>query len=151
MNKFMFWQKWLFVVALIVAVFGTVIALFGGTALFELFDRQINPVFWGTANIDDDTRAFQQWNYGVAGGVIAGWGVTLAFIAQYPFRNREKWAWNSLLIGLLVWFVIDTSISLKFQVYFNALFNTVFLVLILLPLVMTRKEMRDQRNDSQPD
>ncbi len=143
MNTFLFWQRWLLVVALIISIFGTGIAFFGGTALFETFDRQINPVFWGTEDIDDNIRAFQGWNYGVAGGIMAGWGVTLAFVAQYPFRKREKWAWNSLLIGLLVWFVIDTSISLKFQVYFNVIFNTLFLVVMMLPLMFTRQQMRD--------
>ncbi len=142
MNKFMFWQRWLFVLALLISVFGALLAFFGGTSLFEPFDRQINPIFWGTADISAETKSFQQWNYGVVGGVMAGWGVFLAFVAHYPFRNKEKWAWNCLLLGLVVWFVVDTSISLKFRVYFNALFNSVLLALFLLPLVLTWREMR---------
>ncbi len=142
MYRFIFWQRWLFVIALVVSVFGAVLAFFGGTALFEPFDRQINPVFWGPADIGAETRAFQQWNYGVVGAALASWGVLVAFLAHYPFRNKEIWAWNGLFVGLLLWFVIDTSASLKFGVYFNALFNTGLLVLLLLPLALTRRFMR---------
>jgi hypothetical protein len=45
MEKFSFWQKWLFAVGLLVSVFGLLLAFFGGTAPFGVFDDQINPVF----------------------------------------------------------------------------------------------------------
>jgi ABC-type Fe3+ transport system permease subunit len=51
MNRFYFWQTWLFVVGLVVVVFGLALAF---------------------------------------------------FIARYPFRNRERWAWNCLAVGLLL-------------------------------------------------
>jgi hypothetical protein len=139
MTNFSFWQRWLFVVGLIVAVFGIVMALSSGTVLFELFNHQIDPAFWGTATIGNEARQFQTWIYGVWGSTIAGWGVFLAFIAQYPFRKKERWAWNCLVMGLLVWFVLDTSLSLYHKVYFNAAFNTALLVLAGLPVVFTRK------------
>ncbi len=83
---------------------------------------------------------FQHWIYGVWGATIAGWGVFLTFISYFPFRNKEKWAWNCLSLGLLVWFVLDTSISLFYSVYFNAAFNTALLILAGLPIFFTRKE-----------
>jgi hypothetical protein len=72
---------------------------------------------------------------------MASWGIFVAFIAHYSFRRKERWAWVCLLVGLLVWFFVDTLITLKFRVFFNAIFNTGLLVLVLLPLVFTRKEM----------
>jgi hypothetical protein len=63
----------------------------------------------------------------------------LSFVAYYPFRRKEKWAWNCVLAALFIWFFIDTPISLYFKVYFNVLFNFVLFIAILLPLVFTRK------------
>jgi len=140
MARFSFWQKWLFVVGIIISVFGVLMACLSGTSLFDLINRQIDSAFWGTNVIDDMTRKFQQWVYGAWGATIAGWGIILTSIARYPFSRRERWAWDSLVFGVLVWFVLDTSLSLFHRVYFNVAFNTVLLILGMLPLVFTRKE-----------
>jgi hypothetical protein len=140
MDSFSFWQRWLFVVALIIVVFGVFMAVLNGTALFDwLFNNQIDPVFWGDTAVADNAQTFQRFVYGVLGATVAGWGVFIAFIAHYPFRQKEKWAWNCVLAGVLLWFLIDTPISLYFQVNFNAAFNTLLLVLVILPLAFTRR------------
>lgn len=139
MKGFLFWQRWLFGVGLLIILFGIMMALFSGTTLFQLFDSQVNPVFWGTEGLADNVRRFQQWIYGVLGATVAGWGILLTFIAHYPFKKKEKWSWDCLLVALLVWFLVDTAISLHFRVYFNAIFNTVLLILVVLPLVFTRR------------
>ncbi|HLG22546.1 MAG TPA: hypothetical protein VI382_07000 [Candidatus Manganitrophaceae bacterium] len=64
----------------------------------------------------------------------------MAFIAYYPFRAKETWSWNCIALGVAVWFIVDTAISLYFKVGFNALFNTLFLICIGLPLLFTRKQ-----------
>jgi hypothetical protein len=140
MTEFSFWQRWLFVVGAVISVFGVLMALLSGTQLFDLFNRQIDPAFWGTNAVDNAARGFQHWLYGVWGATVAGWGITLTFIAQYPFRKREGWAWNGLVFGLVVWFVLDTSLSMFYKVYFNVIFNTVLLFLAGLPVLVTRKE-----------
>lgn len=139
MANFSFWQRWLFVTGVIISLFGTLMVPLSGTALFDVFNRQIDPVFWGAADAGESARGFQQWVYGVWGATIAGWGVIMTFIAHYPFRNKEKWAWNCLAAGTLVWYVLDTSISVFHRVYFNAGFNTALLALVILPVVFTRK------------
>ena len=139
MNRFSFWQKWLFVVGLVICVFGIIMAFLSGTALFKPLNDQVNPVFWGTKDVDDAIKVYQQWMMGVLGATMASWGIFVLFIAHYPFRKKEKWSWNCVTVGLLVWFFMDNSISLYFKVYFNAIFNTVLFALVILPLVFTRK------------
>ncbi len=139
MPNFSFWQKWLLVVGIVIAVFGTLMALLSGTPLFDLFNQQIDPAFWGTNAVGESAKVFQQWVYGVWGATIAGWGIFVTFIAHYPFREKKRWAWDCLVTGMLVWFVLDTSLSVYYQVYFNAAFNTALLILTLLPVVATRK------------
>ena len=140
MQKFSFWQRWLFVVGLGIAAFGILMTFLSGTPLFDLFNQQIAPAFWGTGASLESIRPFQQWIYGIWGATIAGWGVFVTFVAHYPFRNKEKWAWNCLVLGLLVWFVLDTALSAFHKVYFNVAFNTALLILAGLPAVFTRKE-----------
>jgi hypothetical protein len=129
----------LLVVSVVISVFGIMIVLLSGTPLFDMFNRQINPVFWSPNTVEESAKGFQQWIYGVLGATMAGWGVFMTFIAHYSFRNKEKWAWNCMFVGMLVWFVLDTSISIFHKVYFNAVFNTGLLIIAMLPVVLTRK------------
>jgi hypothetical protein len=138
-GKFALWQKWLLIVGAIIAVFGVMLALFGGTALFSIMNQQVSPVFWGAIDTPANAKDFQQWIYGVLGATMAGWGIFTIFIAHYPFKRKEQWAWTCLASGVLVWFVIDTTISLNFKVYFNAAFNTALLIAVMLPLAFSRK------------
>jgi len=101
MSELSLWQRWLLVVGILLSVFGMLMALLSGTPLFEAFNRQIDPAFWSASSVEDSARSFQQWVYGVWGATIAGWGVFTWFIARYPFRNGEKWAWNCLAAGPL--------------------------------------------------
>jgi hypothetical protein len=132
-----FWATWLFVVVVALGVFGVALALLNATPLFDLFHRQIDPVFWGTQPVASVTRDYQHWIYGVLGAVLAGWGSTLAFVVWFPFRARQPWAWWCLGVGIVLWCVIDTSVSLSFRVYFNVAFNLVIFLATLLPLVLT--------------
>ena len=149
MTNFSFWQKWLLVVCIVISVFGVLMAFSSGTPVFDLFNRQIDPAFWGTNAIDGATRQFQQWIYGVWGATIAGWGIFLAFVAHFAFSKQEKWAWNCIVVGLLVWFILDTSLSLGYKVYFNAVFNTILIIFAGLPLVFTRKYFETIRRNSE--
>ncbi len=115
-------------------------ALLSSTPLFDRFHRQIDPAFWGANAVNRATRQFQQWVYGAWGATIAGWGIVLTCMVRYPFRQKKRWAWNCLVFGLLLWFVLDTSLSIFYRVYFNAALNTAILILAGLPLAFTRKE-----------
>ncbi len=141
MGTMAFWQRWLFVVSVLISIFGILMALLSGTPIFDLFNQQINPAFWGANSVDATARVFQAWVYGLWGATIAGWGIFFTFIAHYPFRHKEKWAWNCLAWGLAVWFVLDTSLSIYHRVYFNVVFNTALLILVGLPLVATRNDL----------
>jgi len=140
MKDFFFWQRWLFIFSLIVIVFGLGMALLNRTPLFAIFDSQVNPAFWMNDPLPTGVNEFLGWVYGVLGATMAGWGVFLAFIVRYPFHNKERWAWNAFTLGLSLWYLTDTAISLYFGVMFNAIFNTVIFIFALLPLLFTRQE-----------
>jgi len=141
MKHFNFWQKWLLFVSLYLVLFGLVLAFFGQSPLMDfIFNNQIDPVFWPEGAVPENAATFQAWIYGVLGTTVIGWGIFMAFLAQYPFKAREKWAWNCFAVGVAVWYIADTAISARYQVTFNVLFNTILFVLLGLPLLFTRKD-----------
>jgi hypothetical protein len=141
MMSFAFWTKWLLGIAVLLVLFGLALAVFNQSFLFEsLFNSNIDRVFWGAAVIPQVSLDFQRWVYAVLGATVAGWGAFLVFLAYYPFRRKELWAWNCILVGMLVWYLPDTIFSMQFGVAFNAVFNTILLILVLLPLAFTRRE-----------
>ena len=139
MSHFSFWKTWLLLVAIAITLFGIFMSLFNGTALFAPFDANINPVFWGQAPLPESTIQFQRWVFGAWGATVGGWGVLLIYVAAYPIRRKEPWAWKSIMAGLVVWFVLDTSLSLLHKVYFNAAFNFLIFLLAVTPLCFLRK------------
>jgi hypothetical protein len=142
MEWYRFWRFWLIAVAVFIIVFGFIMALFNATVVFAFFNQQINPVFWGSTPLPASTQAFQSWVYGAWGSTVMGWGITLLFLAWYPFARQERWAWNSIFIGLLLWFILDTGISWWFQVFINVLLNTTIFVLVIIPLLLTWKDQK---------
>ena len=141
---FAFWQRWLFSVAILIVLFGLSLSFFSQSTAFDiLFNNQINPVFWNNHLAPENVIAFQRWIYGVLGATVSGWGVFLAFLSRYPFKSRQRWAWNCIALGLTLWFLVDTAISIIYKVYFNALFNLALYLAGVLPLAFTYKDMTE--------
>jgi hypothetical protein len=138
-NRFLLWRNWLLAVCAMVIVFGLIIALLSWSPLFGIFNELVNGVFWNGSAPDANTGQFVLWAYGMLGATMAGWGVTLAFIVYHPYTKKERWAWNSIVIGLSVWFVIDTLMSVYTRAYFNVGVNVLLIIMAGIPLLMSRK------------
>ena len=136
-----FWWKWLFGVGLLLVVFGLILAFFNQSSVMNsLVNDRINPTFWRNyEELPEGYIRFQSWIYGVLGATLSGWGVFVMFIARYPFKAKEKWAWNCLFAGLLLWFLVDTVISVNFLVILNVIVNIILFLLMLVPLIASRK------------
>ena len=129
------WQNWLSAWAILVTVFGLVLA--GGafaatdgltTMLFTLFG---NPL---PADID----AHHRFAIGLMGAVTMGWGLTYfgAFKALHALDAATAAPiWRYMLFASFVWFAIDSTISIATGFWMNAVSNTVLIVLFLIPLV----------------
>jgi hypothetical protein len=52
-------------------------------------------------------------------------------------------AWYCTAIGVLVWYIPDTAMSLRFGVAINVVINSILLVGVALPLIFTRKAFRE--------
>ncbi|WP_424359699.1 hypothetical protein [Methanocella sp. MCL-LM] len=142
MVSFSFWQKWLLAVSGIIIFFGLVIALLSWSPVFVVFNTLVNGTFWPGTGPDESIQRFTLWAYGMLGATMAGWGLTLAFIVNGPFGKKEKWSRDAIAAGVVLWFVIDTFMSVYTGAYFNVGVNVLVLVLAGLPLLMTLKEFK---------
>ena len=138
MRNFSFWIVWAQVMGIILALFGISMCLI---ALSGYDLAYINNAFRQTIPNMNQVKDFQQWIYGVYGAVAVPFGILMFSLARYGLRNREKWAWNCLMISICSWVIIDTYFSVSFKVYANSVNNIILFVLLCLPLLMVRKQI----------
>ncbi len=79
--------------------------------------------------------------FGILGAVIVGWMTTIGAIAIGPLRRREIWAWQAIVSAVVVWFVLDTGLSLVLGFVGHALFNVTFAVALAVPLSAIKREL----------
>lgn len=114
-------------------------ALLGRTVVFDFMNTQIDPVFWKAGGPDSATLRNSAYMFGAMGSIMVGWGISNVFLVRNAFRNREAWAWRSLLVSLIFWYVLATGLSAYYAVVFDVVLNTVFFLMFLIPLLMTRR------------
>ena len=137
LTRFEFWQRWLFGVTLFFIALGIALALFPGNPIFEIWNQAAAKVFFGGA-MPQEAVAFQSFLFGPLGGTMAGSYLLQAFIVWGPFKQREKWAWHAVWWSMLLWFLVDSAMSIHHGAWFNVWMTNLFPVaLIGLPLAMT--------------
>lgn len=105
----------------------------------EVFDR----LGFGPADgdiVDGRPREYVRLVFGVLGAAIVGWMVTFGAIVLGPLRRRQTWAWWAITAASIVWFVLDTALSLALGFVGHALSNIVFAVALGVPLAAIRRE-----------
>lgn len=128
-----FWRKWLIGWCWAVIAFGAVLSLGGFAATkapVEALFRLMNP---GATTPFDATA---QFSAGLMGAVSLGWGLSLLATVREAIRlgPDARSLWGRLLVATVIWYAIDSSISVANGFALNAASNTVLLVGLLLPL-----------------
>jgi len=128
-------------------VWGATILLGVGLVLFDSraivgFTGYLSDSLWGTPELPEQVVTYHRFVHGVVGATLTGWGLSMLFVIQHPFRKREPWAWWALLLGPAAWFVLDTGSSLFHGVWPNAILNACSYLPLLIPLPFTRSAFR---------
>jgi hypothetical protein len=140
-----FWYGWLKITAILVTIFGIKLALFNQTVLFNFINKPIERIFNFNPEVARLISPLQGWLVGVLGATMAGWGISMLFLIMYPLRKKEMWSWNAIMLSLVVWYLIDTTLSARSGVYLNVVINTIFLIQFLAPLLFLRNTMIKER------
>src|SRR5450755_241673 len=137
-SSFLFWQKWLFYTSLFFAISGIAFALFGNNFLFQSYNKMLAEIFWRSSKFPSEADQFRTFIYAPLGGTMACCYTLLAFIARFPFKNKQRWARNAIIISFSVWALIDSGVCLYFGVYPQVyLINTFSIAIKALPIIFT--------------
>jgi hypothetical protein len=139
--SFQFWQKWLFYTSLIFTLFGITFAIYGNNPLFTPYNQALAQIFWHNPQFPGDAEPFRAFIWAPLGGTIACCYILLAYIAWYPFRRKEIWARNCILIAFSTWVALDSGVCLYYHVYFQIYIINAFSILVKsLPIIFTWKD-----------
>jgi hypothetical protein len=132
-----YWQNWFLAWAIFVALFGLVLAG-GAFAATDGLTRALFTLFGSP--MPDAPDPLHRFAIGLMGAVTLGWGLTFfgAFKALFelePARAAPIWRW--IFLTSLVWYVVDSTISVATGIWMNAVSNTIVMVLLLIPMVKT--------------
>ncbi len=129
-----FWKKWLNIWSLAVALFGAILAL----AAFAPTDGLARMVFELFQNpLPDTMDLLHRFSIGLMGAVTMGWGMTLyvAFQAAHLLERADApRIWRSITVVALIWYAVDSYISVATGYWMNAVSNTLFIILYLIPV-----------------
>ncbi|HBH47192.1 MAG TPA: hypothetical protein DDX98_01040 [Bacteroidales bacterium] len=144
-----FWYGWLKGAAIIVTLFGVILSVY--TVISGSSITVLNEHIANTFKLSDefmiDIQDLQAWMIAIIGSVTAGWGITLLYMIIVPLKRKEKWAWNAIMISMLVWFSIDTFISSYYGARFNVVINIAFALQFVAPLLFLRTTMLNENKD----
>jgi hypothetical protein len=140
------WSLGLGVFGVVVALAGAGFTVFSGSTAFDFINRLFDPIFWSAGHAPDAAAtAFRAWVYGAWGASLAGWGITIAALALVPIRGGERWAWWTVALSTIAWFVLDEGVSVAHGVWPNIVLNAVLLVVAAFLLGGAGRAMRAER------
>lgn len=117
-----------------VASFGPVFFLGTMAATLEPARLTLDLLSWpidgATTYASPDTRFLSA----LTGGFLMGWGVMIWLLSVWVYDKAPEAVRKTVLIGILTWFVFDSSGSIASGNASNALFNVLVLLLAVGPL-----------------
>lgn len=77
-------------------------------------------------------------------GILLGWAVTLWFISEWVYDIAPEPTRKAILVGLISWFVLDSTGSIMSGHGSNAIFNIFFFALASGPLWLKEKNRKKE-------
>ena len=128
-----FWEQCLHAWVWLVIGFGL---LFSGAGVPGL-DGGAGLFYWVVSGGIVDARDFaapgMRISVSLVGAVMLGWG--FAMLAVWRAKGADPVLWRGLAQAVLIWFVVDSALSVMTGFALNAVSNAVFVALFLVPAV----------------
>ena len=137
-----FWRTWLNVWCVGVGLFGLVLA----GAAFEATSGATRLIFGFLGNpIEGALEPHTQFSLAVLGAVSMGWAVVFyaAFDAAHKLGANGRTTWLLITDAAIVWYVVDTTLSVATGFPMNAVPNTILAIGFLIPLLASGVLKRD--------
>lgn len=129
-----FHKFWLKITAIVIGSFGPIFFLGTMTSTLEparfTLDLLSWPIDGATTYASPDTRFLSA----LTGGFLMGWGVMVWCLSSWVYDKAPEAVRKTVLVGVLSWFVLDSSGSIASGNASNAFFNILVLLLAVGPL-----------------
>lgn len=123
------WRIWFSLVSVIAILWGIVFTVFG----------------LGVLPLRPDVLL--RWESALYGAILVGWGVTLFLAGRIALRRNDVELIRVILIGVVVWLVIEAVFSARLGVWFNVGVDAAVLALFTLPLLSALHRARHEHKD----
>lgn len=130
-----FWQTWIKATCASLALLGLILA--AGAIDATAAPAKLYFHLMGNAG-ELDLNPHMQLTLGVLGAVCVGWSIT--FFATFQAANAlhgeaAATVWRTTLMGLTVWYIIDSTLSVATGFAGNAVVNTLFFASLAFPIL----------------
>lgn len=134
-----FHKFWLKITAIVVASFGPVFFLGTMESTLEPARLTLDLLTWPV----DDSISYEspdtRFLSALTGGFLLGWGVMIWCLSSRAYDKAPEAIRKSVLIGVLAWFLLDSSGSITSGNASNVLFNILVLLMAVGPLWLPAK------------
>ena len=83
----------------------------------------------GAAGLTDNN--YSPFLFAVFGPTVASWGVLFGVVVQQFIEYPSRRLWNAMVLAVLIWAPLDTSLCLYYGVYGGVVVNALVTVLLL--------------------
>jgi hypothetical protein len=127
-------QAWLKVTAIVVGSFGPIFFLGTMPSTIEPARLTLDLLSWPIDGATTYSSADTRFLSALTGGFLLGWGVMIWCLSIWVYEKAPEAVRKTVLLGILSWFVLDSSGSIASGNASNALFNIVVLLLAVGPM-----------------
>lgn len=106
------------------SIISTILVLFG--LLYVFFGLGVLPV---------DKKVLLDWESGIYGSIMIGWGINLFLVGRIAFKRKDAELMKALLYGIVAWLVFEAGVSAYLGVWFNVGVDVGVLALFSFPLI----------------
>jgi hypothetical protein len=129
-----FWSSWLLVWCWGVLAFGALLVTAGMPGL-DAAARTLFVIFSGDpANTQTFDLPAVRFGLGLQGALTIGWAMTMLAMRKAAATLGAP-AWRALTAALVVWYVLDSAISISTGFWLNAVSNTALMIAYLIPVL----------------
>ncbi|TQV87992.1 hypothetical protein [Aliikangiella coralliicola] len=142
MHKFC--QRWLEFVAIMHIAGGVALTLHFPEAVWTYYQGELFSVFSVNTSAINEVKSMVDMLVRIFGPTVASWGIMMLYLIKRISIHQDKGATFILTIAVLVWFTLDTSLSLLNGMTLHLVLNSSALVAILFPVYWLNAKVQNE-------
>lgn len=129
-----FHRFWLKVAAVSIGSFGPIFFLGSMESTAELARLTLDLLSWPVDQEQSFSAPTTRFLSALTGGFLLGWGVMVWCLSAAVYDAEPEGVRKAVLIGILAWFLLDSSGSIASGNVSNAYFNIIVLLVLVGPM-----------------